>query len=60
MGLAFPFENGGMLATKVLFDRGIFALYANNDPRVLQLLPPLNISDEDAERVIATVREAFG
>lgn len=60
MGLAFPFEGGGMLATKLLFDRGVFALYANNDPRVLQLLPPLVLMDDDAERLIATLREVFG
>ena len=60
MGLAFPFDGGGMLATKLLFDRGIFALYANNDSRVLQLLPPLVLSDEDAEFLIRTLREVFG
>ncbi len=60
MGLAFPFENGGMLATKLLYDRGIFALYANNDTRVLQLLPPLVISDADTEFLIRTLREVFG
>jgi acetylornithine/succinyldiaminopimelate/putrescine aminotransferase len=60
MGLAFPFEDGGMVATKVLFDRGVFALYANNDTRVLQLLPPLTLSDDEADFLIATLREAFG
>lgn len=60
MGLAFPFEGGGMLATKLLFDRGVFALYANNDTRVLQLLPPLILSDAEAQGLIATLREVFG
>lgn len=60
MGLAFGFEGGGMVATKALYDRGVFALYANNDTRVLQLLPPLTLADEDAELLIRTLRESFG
>jgi len=60
MGLAFPFEGGGMVATKMLYDKGVFALYANNDTRVLQFLPPLTLSDEDASLLIRTLRETFG
>lgn len=60
MGLAFPFEGGGMVASKLLYDRGVFALYANNDTRVLQLLPPLTLSDDEASLLISTLNETFG
>ena len=57
MGLKLPAEGAGMVATKMLYDRGIFALYANNDTSVLQFLPPLMISDDQADTIIKTVRE---
>jgi len=60
MGLMFTEEGAGLAATKQLFDEGVFAVYANNDTRVLQFLPPLTISDEDADAVIAIVRGVFG
>ncbi|MCA9620979.1 MAG: aspartate aminotransferase family protein, partial [Myxococcales bacterium] len=60
MGLAFPFPEGGMVAAKMLFDQGIFAVYANNDRSVLQLLPPLVTSDDEAEAIIEVVRRVFG
>jgi len=33
-----------------LFDAGVFALYANHG--VLQLLPPLTLSDREADDII--------
>ncbi len=60
MGLAFSEPQGGLLATKQLFDEGIFAIYANNDTRVLQFLPPLTTTDEEADAIIAIVRRVFG
>lgn len=59
MGMAFPAEGGGMMAAKLLYDAGIFALFANNDPSVLQLLPPLIASFEEADAIIAAVRGLF-
>ena len=60
MGLAFTKDDAGLLATKQLFDEGVFAVYANNDPRVLQFLPPLTVSDEEADAIIAIVRNTLG
>jgi len=59
MGLKFPFEGGGMFATKALFDLGVFSLYANNDTSVLQFLPPLTLTDAEADDLVARVRRAF-
>ena len=60
MGLAFGAERAGMFAAKLLYDRGVFAVWANNDPRVLQFLLPLILSDSEADELIAVVRGAFG
>lgn len=60
MGLAFDDPGGGMSATKALYEVGVFAIFANNDPSVLQFLPPLVISGADADELVATVRGALG
>jgi putrescine aminotransferase len=59
MGLKFAVEQAGLVATKMLYDRGVFALYANNDPSVLQFLPPLVLTDDEADDLIERVRGAF-
>lgn len=59
MGLKFPVTGAGMAATRLLYERGVFAVYANNDTSVLQFLPPLVISDAEAEDLIARVHDAF-
>jgi len=60
MGLKFPAEGAGFMAAKRLFDAGVFALPANNDTSVLQLLPPLVLSDGEADELVARVRGALG
>ncbi len=60
MALAFPAPDAGMFAAKLLFDAGIFAVYANNDTSVLQFLPPLITTDDEADEIIAIVRSVFG
>lgn len=60
MALAFPAPDAGMFAAKLLFDVGIFAVYANNDTSVLQFLPPLITTNEEADEIIGIVRSVFG
>ena len=60
MGLAFPVEHGGMMATKLLFDAGLFALYANNDTSVLQLLPPLTVTDDEVAEILRILKGTLG
>jgi len=60
MGLVFPMERGGMFAAKLLYDAGVFAVYANNDTRVLQFLPPLTISSAEVTELVGIVRRTFG
>ncbi len=59
MGLKFPAEGAGFMAAKLLFDAGVFCLPANNDSSVLQLLPPLILSDAEVEELLARIRGAF-
>lgn len=60
MGLSFAEVGAGMMAAKILFDEGLFAVYANNDTSVLQFLPPLITSDDEASEIIQIMRKAFG
>ena len=59
MGLAFAAPDAGMFSAKLLFDAGVFAVYANNDTSVLQFLPPLTTTDDEADEIIAIVRGVF-
>ncbi|MEB2312672.1 MAG: aminotransferase class III-fold pyridoxal phosphate-dependent enzyme [Sorangiineae bacterium] len=60
MGFAFEAELGGMLAARLLYDAGVFAVYANHDRSVLQFLPPLTLTDDEADDLLGRVRRAFG
>ncbi len=60
MGLAFGEADAALAATMRLFQAGVFAVYANNDPRVLQFLPPLVVDDGEADEIIAIVRTTLG
>ena len=60
MALAFPQDGGGLAAARALIDAGVFAVWANNDPRVVQFKPPLVLDDADADEIIAIVRRVFG
>lgn len=57
MGVKLDGPLAGVRATRSFIGAGVFAIYANNDPSVLQLLPPLTITDEELAWLIATLRE---
>ncbi len=59
MGLAFDSPTGGMEAARRLYAAGVFAAWANNDPSVLQFLPPLVLGDADVEELVGRVRGAL-
>ncbi|HEY5011971.1 MAG TPA: aminotransferase class III-fold pyridoxal phosphate-dependent enzyme [Acidimicrobiia bacterium] len=59
MGLHFDDPAGGLAATQRLIPAGVFAVFANNDPSVLQLLPPLTITDDETAWLIDTTRAAL-
>ena len=59
MGLAFPAPDAAVMAAKMFFDAGLFAVWAENDRSVLQFLPPLILGDDEVEDIIARVRGIF-
>jgi acetylornithine/succinyldiaminopimelate/putrescine aminotransferase len=60
MGFQFPAEGAGLMAAKMMYDAGVFCLPANNDPSVLQFLPPLILSDGEVADLADRVRSVFG
>lgn len=59
IGLVTPDETCGPLMTKLLFDEEVLAVWANNDARVLQFLPPLVMDDLEAEETLGAVDRAL-
>jgi putrescine aminotransferase len=59
MGIEMVNDNCGPIMTKACYDHGILAIYANNDKRVCQLLPPLIIGNHTALEVIDKIDGAL-
>ncbi|MEN8040412.1 MAG: aminotransferase class III-fold pyridoxal phosphate-dependent enzyme [Actinomycetota bacterium] len=59
MALKFPAPGAAVMAMQLLYNEGLFALYANNDTSALQFLPPLIVTDEEADEIINIVRRTF-
>ena len=55
MGIEMVNEACGPILSKALYDHGILSVYANNDTRVSQLLPPLNIDLQLAEEILQRI-----
>jgi putrescine aminotransferase len=52
MGLKLVNENLGPLMTRIGFEAGLLTIYANNDPSVIQILPPLIIQENQTAQVL--------
>lgn len=59
MGIEMVNEHCGPILSKTLFDNGILSVYANNDTRVSQLLPPLIIDSAVAAEILERVDTAL-
>ncbi|MBN1689482.1 MAG: aspartate aminotransferase family protein [Dehalococcoidia bacterium] len=59
MGIEMANDGCGPIMTKACYDHGILAIYANNDRRVCQLLPPLIIDSNTAREIIERVDGAL-
>ena len=55
MGLQYANESIGPRMTKKLADRGVLAIYTGNDPSICRLMPPLVISPEEVDEVLAAI-----
>jgi acetylornithine/succinyldiaminopimelate/putrescine aminotransferase len=60
MGFRFERPDGGLAAARAAYGAGVLCAYANNDPSVLQFLPPLVLTDAQAEDLAGRIRRAFG
>jgi putrescine aminotransferase len=60
MGIEMVNEFCGPLFSKTAYDNGLLSVYANNDTRVAQLLPPLIIDQVLAEEILERVDLALG
>ncbi len=58
MGVRFAHEVGGMLMTKLLFDQGVWAMFAGFERSVLQVKPGLLMGPDDIEAVLAAFDRA--
>jgi acetylornithine/succinyldiaminopimelate/putrescine aminotransferase len=59
MGFQFADPGGGLDAARRMIEAGVFAVFANNDPSVLQFLPPLVLTDEEVDDLVGIVRATF-
>jgi len=59
MGIEMTHRQCGPLFTKAAYENGLLSVYANNDPRVAQLLPPLVIDRPLAEEILQRVDMAL-
>jgi len=67
MGIEMVHEQCGPLFSKVAFDQGLLSVYANNNSRVAQLLPPLIIDRalaldiiDRVDRSLQVIKTIFG
>jgi len=59
MGLELKDDLAGPILTKTAFDNDLLLIYANNDPSVVQFLPPLIMEQKDIKFVIAQLDKAL-
>ena len=59
MGLAFAGAMDGLRMSKLAFDAGLLCFFAGNDPRVLQLLPPLVTDFTTADEIVTRMESAL-
>lgn len=58
-GLELKDEISGPVLTKTAFDNGLLIIYANNDTRVCQFLPPLIIKENQIDEIITKLDKAL-
>ncbi len=59
MGLELKDEDCGPLLTKTAYDNGLLIIYANNDKRVCQLLPPLILREAQVPEIMVRLDKAL-
>jgi len=59
MGIEMVNEQCGPVMSRTCYDNGILSIYANNDTRISQLLPPLTIDQDLAEEILDRLDHAL-
>lgn len=59
MGVVFDSPETCLVLIRALLDNGLFAVYANNDKRVLQFLPPLIVTQTESEEIMRIVQKSL-
>ena len=59
MGLVLKDKLSGPLLAKTAYDHDLLMLYANNDPSVCQILPPLVMEAEQIDEIIPQLDKAL-
>jgi acetylornithine/succinyldiaminopimelate/putrescine aminotransferase len=60
MGIEMANAYCGPLFSQAAYEAGLLSVYANNDPRVAQLLPPLMVDRPLADEILERVDKALG
>jgi acetylornithine/succinyldiaminopimelate/putrescine aminotransferase len=59
IGIEMVSQVWGPRMTKACYESGLLCIYANNNPAVLQLLPPLVIQEDEVQEVLDRLERAF-
>ncbi len=59
MGLEFKDEGTSLFIMKHLFDQGVYLVYSGNDPKVLQFMPVLTITEKQGRDLLQRMERAF-
>jgi putrescine aminotransferase len=59
IGIKTSNEIWGQMLSKACYDSGLLCVYANNDKSVLQFLPPLIITEDEAREALKRLEAAF-
>ena len=59
VGLEYFHEFLGPMMSEALARNGVFAAYSGNAPQVMRFMPPLAMTDDDMDRLLAAVRAAI-
>ncbi len=59
IGLKFDEPVKAITLSKLLYDNGIFAVFSGNDPSVVQFLPPLITTFDEADEMLRILRKSI-
>ncbi len=60
VGLEYTHEFMGPMMADALAEQGVFAAYSGNAPQVMRFMPPLTLTHEELNAIVAAIRAAVG